>query len=393
MRAFLQEQTAVAREEEQNKHDDWLSAMTAVRKSNRSFVRSLESSLVAGLGWGLKEFVPARLAGCLPAGAFRYLAQTPQGDGSTCGRSCIQLAGGDRYIEVPRKIIGGVVCRPVLHIAADQGPGSMGAYIWLKTGLRLRCSLSFDVFHRLSNDWRSGNKSGSLNLLMLEFKIFTSMRHGPWNRQGTHQLMKELAEEYFTLSGEGVDDPLFHLMCDNILLDNPGLASAPNAGSPEHILEVWHWSKAQMLGTGIGERDDLSRWWAWEQQSRRVRPVRSLTLMLLCYLGMKRKWWKTAAEPLLGWVGTDGDTHEQPLPGEGAKEEEDEVDDDQEDEHHGEDAADWQVEGSRTVQKARTEIQKRRSTVQTLKYLTTLLADDCRVRIWAGMTELPAPLE
>eukprot|EP00971_Amphidinium_carterae_P339321 6477055-Amphidinium_carterae.1 len=393
MRAFLHEQTERARDEEENNTNEWLAAMTAARKSNRSFVRSVESSLVAGLGWGLKEFQPARRVGGLPTGAKRYVAQMPQHDGTHAARSCISHPGGERYIEVPRKYVQGELCRPVLHIAADQGPGSMGAYLWMKTGLRLRCSLSFDLFHRVSNDWRSGNKTGSLNLLMLEFKTYTGMRHGPWKREGTHQLLQELAREYFALSGEGVADPLFHLMYDSILGDNPELASAPHAGSPEHIQEVWEWSKVQMLGAGIGERDDLSRWWAWEQQSRRVRPLRSLTLMLLCYLGMKRKWWRSAAEPLMGWMGSGGDTAEEPLPGEGCKDEEEKIDEEEDDEAHPDDAGDWQVDGARTVSKARTEVQKRRNTVQTLKYLTTLLADETRLRVWTGMIELPIPLE
>eukprot|EP00971_Amphidinium_carterae_P348607 6490589-Amphidinium_carterae.1 len=395
LRSFMQEHCASAREEDGQSSNEWLAALTAARKTNRSFLRSLDASLVGGLGWGLREFKPARLIGALPEGATRYIAEVALPDGSRVPRSCIALASGAREMEVPRKFVGGACCRPVLHIAADQGPGSMAGYLWLKTGLRLRCSLSFDLFHRLTNDWRSGFKAGSLNLLLLEFKIFTSMRHGPWQRQGTDQLLRELAEEYFSLSPGGVDDPLFNVMYDQILGDNPQLAGQPHVGSAEHIHEVWEWSRAQMLGAGIGEKDDLSRWWAWEQQSRLVKPLRSLTLMLLAYLGMRRKWWKTASEPLMGWMVADADGSDEPLPGEkGRKEDDGEGKDEEEEEDHaGEDECDWQAVGGETVSKARSELAKRRNTVQTLKFLTKLLADQTRCRVWTGMMELPRPLE
>ena len=55
-----------------------------------------------------------------------------------------------------------------------------------------------------------------------------------------------------------------------------------------------------------------------ELHSQRLLDCRGLELLLLLYLGVKRKWWRSAADPLLGFGALDSSATDdtEPLPGE-----------------------------------------------------------------------------
>ena len=99
------------------------------------------------------------------------------------------------------------------------------------------------------------------------------------------------ATEFFGLTG-GHHNKLFILMYDAIVSDSVLLSSEPNVGTEEHCLRVWLWARELALGKGIGSNTTMGRWMCWEQQSECFFEKASVELMLLLFLGVKRKWWK-----------------------------------------------------------------------------------------------------
>eukprot|EP00969_Alexandrium_andersonii_P106740 4708619-Alexandrium_andersonii.AAC.1 len=82
------------------------------------------------------------------------------------------------------------------------------------------------------------------------------------------------------------DSTLFQLAYDDICLDLG--EDPPNKGSPEHYEHVWQLCKTHLQSTGIGPEPKRGRWWAIEALARHQRPLRSMTLMLLVFVGFRR---------------------------------------------------------------------------------------------------------
>ena len=112
---------------------------------------------------------------------------------------------------------------------------------------------------------------------------------GPWQKEGNHEVLRSAARELFDVLQH--DCPLFDLFFDDIcddLGDNP-----LDKGSTDHYKRVWEVCRLKLTTTGTGHTPKNSRWWSVETLARAHRSMRSMTAMLLVYIGFKRKWWQT----------------------------------------------------------------------------------------------------
>ena len=87
----------------------------------------------------------------------------------------------------------------------------------------------------------------------------------------------------------------------------------PNVGTDEHMQYVWEWARRQHAGRSCGSDPKRSRWWQFETASAAAIDFRYLDLLVLVWLGCRRKWWKTTDNPLLSISGLDleQNLHEQ----------------------------------------------------------------------------------
>lgn len=79
----------------------------------------------------------------------------------------------------------------------------------------------------------------------------------------------------------------------------------PNVGTDEHMQYVWEWARRQHAGRSCGSDPKRSRWWQFETASAAAIDFRYLDLLVLVWLGCRRKWWKTTDNPLLSISGLD----------------------------------------------------------------------------------------
>eukprot|EP00971_Amphidinium_carterae_P351743 6492260-Amphidinium_carterae.3 len=382
---FLEQAATEDMEAKQNfKKHDFGHQVQAARKSNRQWLVSMDGLLKSGVGYGLQAFVVVRPAGALAKGAKRYKSRLSPEDPES-ERSCIVLADGSRYVEVPRTSIRGVkVPGPVLHIASDMGPVGKPALSYMRTRLNLRCSVTYDLYHRLVNDWVGALTEANLLVVRLEYKSLVKAREGAFSTHSNHSLLNQIAKEFFEVFDSS--NELFQVLYDSLVMEDETLCGDPNIGEPEHMEKTWQRCKSIMTSRAAGETPSLSRWWSYETSSRMMSRQKSLHLMVLLWLGYRRKWYKNVCDPLLGFLPAareDADTVE-PVCADA------EVELDEGADECGEGESEQQVH---TVAKARAVAQKNRSAASTLKYALQLLCNSRRTRLWQSMVWLPRPLQ
>eukprot|EP00971_Amphidinium_carterae_P350131 6491398-Amphidinium_carterae.2 len=366
------------------KKHDFSQQVNAARKSNRQWLVAMDGLLKAGLGYGLQAFMVENAAGPLPKGATRYKcrlhAEDPESE-----RACIVVVNGSRYVEVPRSVIRGVkVPGPSLHIASDMGPVGKPALSYIRTRLNVRCTVTFDLYHRLVNDWVGGLTDADLLVVRLEYKSLVKAREGAFSTHSNHSLLNHISKEFFELFDSS--NELFQVMYDSLVMEDETLRGDPDIGEPAHMEKTWERCKSIMTSRVAGETPSLSRWWSYETSSRVMSRQKSLHLMVLLWLGYRRKWYKNVCDPLLGFLPAGRDESEavDPVCGESGLDLDGGADDD------GEVEAEPHAH---TVSKARAVAQKNRSAASTLRYALQLLCDSRRTRLWQGMVWLPRPLQ
>ena len=361
---------------------DFGKKVQAERKANLTWLKAADAMLQRGLGYGLDKFAPKRAPVVLPKIAKRYVIDVVLEE-KVEKRSCVALDDGTRYIEVPRQTIRGhKVPGPVLHVATDQGPVGGAALSFLRAHLSLRMTVTYDLYHRVINDWLGGISASNLVVLRWEHRALVRMREGSFSTHSNHSLMGHIAQEFFQVFDE--DCELFTILYDKIVAEDAELRLDPDVGQPSHYSKAWQKCKSILTSRAAGETPTMSRWWSYEIAGRIFSRQRSMTLMVLLWLGLRRNWFKHAIDPLLGFQQRplDNDNNEA-LPGEDAEEvARVEVKDGLAEEDY-----------TKTTAKARTACQKRRSAVSTLKLSIQLLCSTRRSRIWQGMCWLCRPLQ
>ena len=246
-------------------------------------------------------------------------------------------------------------------------------------GLRLRGTISWDIFHRLSCDAQDACNESGLTIIKLEMASVLGLRRGPWGKEGNHEALVGAAREMFQRLG-AEQNPLLEFFYEQICED---LSDKPlDQGSPQHYEKIWALCRKHLLDEAvIGHAPKQSRWWSVESLARRQKQLRSMTLMLLVYVGIKRKWWKELDTcPLFtGAVGESGEP--EPAAGPGAPPAT-EADEDQ--------PAAQRV----SVAQGRAEVRKRRAQVASqMQYACRVLCRRRSLLLFDGMEHMTRPLE
>lgn len=355
------------------------------RHPNRDWLAKLDGQLRAGCGWGLSRFLPKRRARPLPPGHERVLVTVQGPDGKEQKRSVVkEEVGGARWYEVCRLLQGGVRKYPCLHLAIDQGSVGLLGSLMLLVHVGLRMTLTMDLFHRVTNDLVDATSEAGLTVIRLEYLRACKVRLGPWQGQAHHQIMRASAAEMARVwSWETL---VFQILYRDLVEEHPTSLNSASVGTEEHMKFVWSWCCHELQTCSTGADAKNGRWFSWESQSRRSVDRRWLDVLLLCFIGVRRKWWKNlSANPLFSMVDAARDDGAEPLPGEaaaavGAEEVE-------------------MVEGRLvdrrvSVAEGRAEVSRRRmQCASALQFTCNLLCRDLNCRLWRGMAFLTLPLE
>ncbi|CAK0895039.1 unnamed protein product [Prorocentrum cordatum] len=342
------------------------------RKANLAWMRALDNMLRAGCGKTLSDFVPRRRLAALGPGERREFVNVQMPDGSMELRSVIQKEDGVRCFELPRVVVANRRVHRIMHIALDQGSTGLPSLLWLALGKGLRCTVTWDLFHRLHNDMAEALALAGLTVIRLEFYQVLKMRKGPWNGDGNWNVLRGAAREMKTTLK--ADNALFEFLYEDLVQSRPALRNRVDVGSAEHLEASWRYVCDELRS--IGEAAQF-KW---------------VDLMGLMYVGFKRKWWNFANNPLLGDRALLEDAGDEALPGEG----EAEVDGDLAADHGGEpDAAEHGPSDEKLSMEAARKVvtEKRKHVAQILQFAGLTLANSLKCRLWQGMAHLPQPLE
>lgn len=88
-------------------------------------------------------------------------------------------------------------------MSSDMGPIGFPAQQWLLSGVGLKGSTSWDVFHRLIADLSLATTGAGLTLIRLEAVVINKLRKGPFKPGGQNAaVMHGAASEMFDLLDE-----------------------------------------------------------------------------------------------------------------------------------------------------------------------------------------------
>ena len=362
------------------------------RQANLKHLLALDWALVRVNGWGLSAFVPSRPCGMLPAGAKRYMTEMACPiSGQPRKRSCVLLADGTRTYEVPVRVQQGVLVRPTLHLAQDQGSSSWYAGVFLVQGTDFRGTVTWDLCHRLINDLAEAWGNSGMTLARLEHATLMSIRRGPYNRQGHRETLLSTARDMFGTMDHR--NGLLQLFYEEISEDL-GLEAE---GSDEHYQKVWEICRTELCNANMGHCPKNSRWFSIEELRRQQRHLRTMTLMLLVYLGIKKNWWKSLDDSpvFTGPPNTNApqeDVDEEDDEAEAAEEQGEEAEDGEEPDN----IADGPTAKRVTVARGRKLINRKRqqkTLSATLRYAVDILCRRRSLRLVDGCMILSQPLE
>eukprot|EP00971_Amphidinium_carterae_P349394 6490996-Amphidinium_carterae.1 len=361
----------------------------ANRSANRSWVRALDSLLRNGTGRSLMSFLPARVPRPLTPHEKRYMAEVQHvPDETPVRRSCIYNSEtGAKEVEVPRRIEGGKLIEPTLHISADQGSLGVSSLLWLTHKQKLRVTLAWDCLHRWSNDWQRCLQRTGLTLVKMDYRVLVKLKQTPFQTQANHSMLKDISRNFFSV--HDTQNVLWELLYERIADSIPELAERSDYGSNEHMHDTWEWAKQHMEHATLDDPEKQGRWFSFEHVSQRWHATRWVVLMLLLYHGCSKKWWRSLPDsPFMNGHSeysnaTDEQVEDAVADAGGAAIAEGAIDDDQ-------DELNLQ---STSVGAARRMAAQKRRTQSILKHSATLLSDEVGCRLWMGIANLCRPLK
>ena len=253
------------------------------RQSNRLIVEALDASFLESFLWGLNVFdVPHPWP--LPKNATRYTVRQldPLIDRMR-NRAAVELEDGTRRPEVPFKTLNGKHDRPTLHLHNDMCGGSW--YAGMCIACDKRATTGWDRMHRLICDKDDATAEAGLTIVRLEAISAAQVRRKPWGKNGNHRIMKDHAQEFYSI---------YEWDCDLHQLWYPDIAEGlgmldDSFGTDEHMKLVWEVGRKKILARTIQTEANNSRWWIVETSIKEHKPVRGLEAMILMYIGQTRK--------------------------------------------------------------------------------------------------------
>ena len=190
-------------------------------------------------------------------------------------------------------------------------------------------------------------------------------------------------------------NPVFSHLYESIA-DDLRMRQSLDFGTEAHMQTVWERVKA-LCTEPMGASVKTSRWWRWEQRARGIiesGPGLHALLMVLIYIGWKRKWWVSFEDSPLRLYSSerlelpDDDGHDLD-PGDGDAGGEGDGEAAQDD-----DAGDGGPAEPCGAAKARQRVQDaKRRLASSMKFAATVLAKPVGVKLFKAMAYLPRPLE
>eukprot|EP00971_Amphidinium_carterae_P213177 4230939-Amphidinium_carterae.1 len=188
----------------------------------------------------------------------------------------------------------------------DQGKKGLSGVVWMVQSLHLRATLGSDPPHRLHNDVLLSMTGCGYQCRRRVWRKVTKFKRGPWTGQAHRSVLKGAAEEFFEI--HTVDSCLWVLLVDDIIDSRPEWKFHPERGSESMQLGVWNQLRNELKSPDVGDDSKPARWFSLEYTSRELLKRRAELLLILLYVGLRRKWWKSWDEsPLDGrWVVGEG---------------------------------------------------------------------------------------
>lgn len=318
---------------------------------NRYFLIALDNALQKGLGYGLIRFLPASLPKPLGRSERRELVRLSDEEvvvGSARHRSVIvdRVTGcriRQEFPRDPREV------PPTLHKALDQGSIGWPASMFLDTAVKLRSTSVEDKWHRLHSDLRDALQSCGCWLNICEKTVLYNASTAPWGGHTFYGVLSGAARQYFSERDESC--PLFCLLYP----DRPwGHVCSANHGkvSSRRNLYLWvsqtlyrassvaphrpscptkdicHEKGLECIAMGTkdhqkyvfkllaacpkfhkkGTKVKLGRWQSWFKATADWKGHRNSALLILMYLGLKKKWFSSLRDlPFVGIPSLDDD--------------------------------------------------------------------------------------
>lgn len=238
------------------------------------------------------SFFEAPPCGALQEHEVRHLVDLPpQGiaEGSSRKRSIIEDTRTRKTrVEVPRqRAVGGGFWRPVLHKVQDEGSIGLHAALWMDQAVSMRTTTTEDPWNRLHNDMKGSLVECGLWLCVLEHTIVYNGRAGPWSSHSFASQVKGAHDEYFRTRTP--ECTVFRLLYTDIVKEMQ--LPIMDIGSPEHLEMTFQAVKNLDFWGRRGEKVKLGRWQSWFGAVRNWQPVRSAYLLILPFMGLRRRWW------------------------------------------------------------------------------------------------------
>eukprot|EP00974_Lingulodinium_polyedra_P073363 7102802-Lingulodinium_polyedra.AAC.1 len=194
--------------------------------------------------------------------------------------------GFERFLPQPGADLP-LLAKPLLVLVQDEGSPNTAVYWYLRGALGLRVHLVRDVFHREWNDCKLALHRSKLWGVVLLMMLSFNVAYGPWEGAVWFAKVSEGARDLFSKLRSS--DPLWRCFYEAICHDK----SEPCTGSPEHMEQVLKEVAQDPCWDIKGPRAKLGRWFEWLQAVDFHDRAWHLRLLVMTYVGMELKVYKS----------------------------------------------------------------------------------------------------
>ena len=195
------------------------------------------------------------------------------------------------------------------HTVHDSGSCGDPAVNFLFRYCHGKGSDLFDRPHRLMNDWGHGLTVSGLQVNRGEWLPTLTCRKGSFAKQLNHRVLQAASAEFFnTLSAENEIFAFFYDPLCKAFQEN----TSPEYGTQAHMQRIFLRTKSVMLKETVGESVKAARWQGLELRGLHFFTTPGLkdgTLMILIFIGFRRKWWRSWMDTPVFKHGGEGDIH------------------------------------------------------------------------------------
>ena len=175
------------------------------------------------------------------------------------------------------------------HCWQDMGPASWTTlpFLW---HLGIRGTYSYDILHRLHNDWIQGCNNAGLGPCRFELRRALNVQRAPWKSGANQQMLLECCKLMRECKVERM--PLWEYFYPDVALEM-GEGEAINYGEHAHVELVFTRALEQLTRPNITDVRFM-RWFSWEAKASKLwRTGVQATLFLFTFAGLQKGLWRT----------------------------------------------------------------------------------------------------